>query len=254
MHVLQISAAPSARALTADLALVAEHTLRDQGHHVTTLDLGALDWDPVVTGADYGLESLNGPVGEHAATAAKNGTLALEVREHQRLLTRADLLILTFPLWWGGMPAVLKGWVDRVFTQGFAYGLHDEHGRPRKYGDGAFCGTRGLVITTAGDRPTSFDGRGVNGCLDDLLFPITHGILWYTGIAPLRPLTLLGVDSPVWAGIDDSRAQVSRRLIDIGQEQPIPYRRMLEDYDGGRRLLDRHAPGRTDLGVHRRSA
>ena len=37
----------------------------------------------------------------------------------------ADLIVLVFPLWWAGRPAVLKGWFDRIFTQGFAYGLHE---------------------------------------------------------------------------------------------------------------------------------
>ena len=35
----------------------------------------------------------------------------------------ADTLILQFPLWWFSMPAILKGWVDRVFAYGFAYGV-----------------------------------------------------------------------------------------------------------------------------------
>ena len=49
----------------------------------------------------------------------------------------ADLLVLQFPLWWYGVPAILKGWVDRVFESGFAYDVPDpDTGRPRKYGAG----------------------------------------------------------------------------------------------------------------------
>lgn len=252
MHTLIVSAAPSDGALTADLTRTAAATLHDQGHDVDVLDLVRLGWHPAVRPSDYGVEELSAPVGTHAAEAAAAGTLDAEVRRHQELLRRTDLLVLVFPLWWAGMPAVLKGWFDRVLTQGFAYGLRDAEGNPRKYGDGAFAGKRGLVVTTAGDRAEAFGPRGVNGHIEDLLFPVNHGILWYTGIEPLAPLALLGVDSPVWAGIDDARAQVRKRFENLGTDRPLPYRRMLDDYDGQRRLLDEHAPGRGDLAIHRR--
>ncbi|GAA1994664.1 NAD(P)H-dependent oxidoreductase [Isoptericola halotolerans] len=252
MHALIVSGAPSSVALTADLTHTAEATLRDQGHDVDVLDLVRLGWHPAVRPGDYGIEDFTAPVGAHAVAAARSGTLDAEVRRHQELLRRADLLVLVFPLWWAGMPAILKGWVDRVLTQGFAYGLRDADGNPRKYGDGAFTGKRGLVVTTAGDRAEAFGPRGVNGHIEDLLFPINHGIFWYTGIEPLPPLTLLGVDSPVWAGVEDARAQVRKRFENIDTDEPLPYRRLLDDYDGRRRLLDEHAPGRSDLAIHRR--
>ncbi|WP_277211275.1 NAD(P)H-dependent oxidoreductase [Isoptericola croceus] len=254
MQALIVSAAPAASSLTADLAAVAGSTLREQGHEVVLLDLALLDWHPAVRPSDYGVEELTAPVGKHAVDAAASGSLAPEVRRHQELLRRADLVVLVFPLWWAGMPAILKGWVDRVFTQGFAYGLRDQQGNPRKYGDGAFAGKKGLVVTTAGDRAEAFGPRGVNGHIDDLLFPINHGIFWYTGIEPLPPLTLLGVDSPVWAGIEDARAQVRKRFENLATDEPLPYRRLLDDYDAERRLLDEHAPGRSDLAIHRRPA
>ncbi|WP_402374099.1 NAD(P)H-dependent oxidoreductase [Isoptericola rhizosphaerae] len=254
MQTLIVSAAPSAGSLTADLAATAESTLREQGHDAVLLDLPRLGWHPAVRPSDYGVETLTGPVGTHASDAAAAGTLHPEVVRHQELLRRADLLVLVFPLWWAGMPAVLKGWVDRVFTEGFAYGLRDAAGNPRKYGDGAFAGKRGLVLTTAGDRAEAFSPRGVNGHIEDLLFPINHGILWYTGIEPLAPLTLLGVDSPVWPGIDDARARVRKRFENLDTDEPLPYRRLLDDYDARRRLLDEHSPGRSDLAIHLRPA
>jgi hypothetical protein len=55
----------------------------------------------------------------------------------------ADALILQFPLWWFAMPAILKGWVDRVFAYGFAYGV-GEHSDKRwgdRYGEGTLAGT-----------------------------------------------------------------------------------------------------------------
>jgi NAD(P)H dehydrogenase (quinone) len=253
MRTLIVSAAPSAGSLTADLVRTAEATLREQGHDVDVLDLVGIGWHPAVRPSDFGAAELSAPVGAHARGAAAAGTLAPEIRRHQELLLRAGLVVLVFPLWWAGMPAILKGWFDRVFTEGFAYGLRDAAGNPRKYGDGALAGRRGIVVTTAGDRAEAFGPRGVNGDIEDLLFPVNHGIFWYTGIEPLPPLALLGVDSPVWAGIEDARAQVRKRFENLAAEEPLPYRRLLEDYDAERRLLDHHAPGRSDLAIHRRS-
>jgi NAD(P)H dehydrogenase (quinone) len=251
MRALLVSAPPTPRSLTMELARTAESTLSDAGHEVDHLDLRAIGWDPVVRPTDFGLTELDAPVGRHARQAAATGLLDPQLAQHQDLVRRADLIVLTFPLWWAGMPAVLKGWFDRVFTEGFAYGLRDDAGNPRKYGDGAFAGKRGLVITTTGDRASAFGARGVNGHLEDLLFGINHGIFWYTGIEALEPLMLLGVDAPTWGGIEDAREQVARRLATVATERPVRYRRLLDDYDDERRLLDRHAPGRTDLAIHR---
>lgn len=252
MHVLLIAAPPSPASLAARLLAAADDELRLLGHSTNVVDVVAEGWDPVVRASDYGAAAIDRPVGDHAVAAIASGTLAADVARQQALLREADVVVLLFPLWWFGMPAPLKGWVDRVFTQGFAYGVKDAQGRTRKYGDGAFAGTRGLVVVTAGDRPSAFGERGLNGAIDDVLFPITHGILWYTGIAPLEPLALLGVDAPGWDGADAAEASVRRRMRSLADEQPIPYRRMLDDYDDSRVLLPRHAAGRSDLAIHRR--
>ncbi|NYI72534.1 NAD(P)H dehydrogenase (quinone) [Naumannella cuiyingiana] len=251
MQTLIVAAPPSPTSLTARLLAAAEDELVSTGHDVDVIDLAAIDWDPVVRPGDYGLSAITGPVGTHAAQAIAAGTLDPTIARHQELLRGAELIVFMFPLWWFGMPAILKGWVDRVYTQGFAFGLDDAAGRTRKYGDGGLAGKRGLVITSAGDRETSFARRGVNGGIDELLFPITHGIFFYTGTAPLEPLTVLGVDTPVWAGADDAEAKVRKRLAGVTDEAPIPYRRMLADYDGDRVLRPELAPGREDLAVHR---
>lgn len=252
MRALLVSAAPSANSLTDDLTRTASTALSEQGYAVDVLNLHDLQWDPVVRPTDYGVTEFERPVGDHADDARSSGTLEATLERHQQLLEQTDLLVLVFPLWWAGMPAILKGWIDRVFTQGFAYGLHDADGNTRKYGDGAFVGTRGLLITTAGDRATAFGELGINGSIDDLLFPITHGIFWYTGIAPLESLAILGVDTPTWPGIEDARLRVRERLAALQDEEPIAYRRMLDDYDPERRLHPRHARGRTGLAIHRR--
>jgi NAD(P)H dehydrogenase (quinone) len=63
-----------------------------------------------------------------------------------------DALILQFPMWWFSMPAILKGWVDRVYACGFSYGV-GEHSRQKCgecYGEGTFKGKRAMLVVTVG--------------------------------------------------------------------------------------------------------
>ena len=54
--------------------------------------------------------------------ALEKQALSSDIAAEQQKLIDAELVILQFPLWWGSMPAMLKGWVDRVLIRGFAYG------------------------------------------------------------------------------------------------------------------------------------
>jgi hypothetical protein len=86
------------------------------------------------------------------------------------------------PLWWFSMPAILKGWVDRVYSFGFAYGVGSTATRDGdRYGEGRLAGKRAMLLVTAGGWEEHYAGRGINGPIEDLLFPINHGILYYPG-------------------------------------------------------------------------
>ncbi|MEK8171985.1 NAD(P)H-dependent oxidoreductase [Streptomyces sp. M19] len=66
--------------------------------------------------------------------AYTDGTLSEDIRAEQDKLRWADTIVLQFPMWWFGVPAILKGWFDRVFVKGFAYGVKDADGRTLRYG------------------------------------------------------------------------------------------------------------------------
>lgn len=94
------------------------------------------------------------------ARAIEAGTLSADVVAEQKKLKAADLLILQFPIWWFGMPAIMKGWAERAFVRGFAYssGL--------KYEAGMFRGKLAMVSTTTG---TSADTYAPDGIDSDVL-------------------------------------------------------------------------------------
>ncbi|RYE81878.1 MAG: flavodoxin family protein, partial [Hyphomicrobiales bacterium] len=125
MKVLLVFAHPERRSLNGALRDVAVAELAAQGHEVRVSDLYAEGWKSEVDRADFP----SWPDGERFAAGAASkqafgeGTLTADVRAEIEKLLWADTLILQFPLWWYTMPAILKGWVDRVFAYGFAYGV-----------------------------------------------------------------------------------------------------------------------------------
>ncbi|MEV0433525.1 NAD(P)H-dependent oxidoreductase [Nocardia sp. NPDC050413] len=140
MRVLWVFAHPEPRSLTAQLRTAGIAALREAGHEVIESDLYAMNWNPVVTAGDFaydGVERLD--VAEESEAALRTGRLAADIRAEHDKLAWADTVVLHFPLWWYGMPAIMKGWLDRVLVQGYAYGVRDpESGRTRRYGDGAW--------------------------------------------------------------------------------------------------------------------
>ncbi len=224
-------------------------------HDVEITDLYAQRFDPVLASQDLGQpQGMDGNLVDLMGEAYAAGQLPPDVIEEQRKLAAADLVVLQFPLWWYGPPAILKGWFDRVLTNGFAYGTSDaETGLPLRYGEGPLAGRRALVIVTAGEDDRSIGERGVSGDLDSLMFPLTHGTLWYTGIEPLDLHVVHDADGLDSAGVDHESARLIERLSGIRDESPSsPYRRLRDgDYHGTRALRQDLLPGRTDLGIHR---
>ncbi|MEU9483047.1 NAD(P)H-dependent oxidoreductase [Streptomyces decoyicus] len=234
MKVLWLFAHPDQRSLSGALKTEGLRTLEAHGHQHRVSDLYAMKWNPVVDAADYDHDPadrlLVGPASERAYS---DGHLSPDIAAEQQKLTWADTLIIQFPLWWYGMPAILKGWFDRVFLKGFAFGITDPAtGRPQRYGDGKLTGKRAMVITTAGARAATLGPRGVNGDLNDLLFPLQHGTLWYTGISVVPPLLIPGADRTTPTAFTTAATRLHERLHSLPTTEPLAFRHQNNgDYD-----------------------
>ncbi|WP_430593219.1 NAD(P)H-dependent oxidoreductase [Humidisolicoccus flavus] len=223
-------------------------------HTVATSDLYSQGFDPVLSNHDLG-EPLGKPgnVVELHGEAYLAGQLPEDVQAEQAKLAEAELLVLQFPLWWYGQPAILKGWFDRVLTAGFAFGdLDPELGVPRRYGDGGLNGRKALVIVTVGEDERSIGLRGISGDLDALLFPLTHGTLWYLGIETFDLHVIHDADALSKEDVEREVARLQSRLRSINEEAPRPYRALRDgEYRETRALRADILPGRTDLEIHR---
>ncbi|ASO20540.1 NAD(P)H dehydrogenase (quinone) [Actinoalloteichus hoggarensis] len=253
MKVLWIFAHPEPRSLNGALRDEGIRTLTELGHDHRQSDLYAMNWNPVVTGADFAHEPADRlVVGSASRQALENQTLSPDIRLEQEKIDWADAVIVHFPLWWYGMPAILKGWFDRVFVKGFGYGVSSPgpDRRTLRYGEGRLAGKRAMLITSAGSGEPALGPRGVNGDIGELLFPIQHGTLWYAGLSVLPPLVVYGADRFSETAYDNARTDLRERLRTLPTAAPIPFRRQNHgDYED-LVLRPELAPGRSGLRIH----
>ncbi|WP_199444004.1 NAD(P)H-dependent oxidoreductase [Umezawaea beigongshangensis] len=252
MNVLWVLAHPEPRSLNGFLATEGQRALRAEGHEVEVSDLWAMGWNPVVDAAGYAHDPAQRfQVAAAAKLAHESGALSADVRAEQEKIDRADAIVVQFPLWWFGMPAVLKGWFDRVWLQGYAYGLRGPDGEWIGYGDGFLAGKRALVVVTAGGPAWSYGERGIHGAVGELLFPLQHGTLFYAGAEVLPPVVISGADRFTAEEGERAAAELRERLRAMPTAEPIPYRTQNGgDYGDDLVLRPDVAPGSTGLGAH----
>ena len=181
MNVLFVYAHPEPSSFSAALLSAATETLREDGHAVVVSDLYALGFDPVSDRRNFSSTFDRGRLDLQAeeAHASRHGGFAPDLGAEMAKLARCHCLIFHFPIWWLGMPAILKGWVDRVFAVGVAYG------GGRYFGTGVMKGKRAMCIVTAGGSPSAYDGSGHYASIDAVLYPIHRGILEFAGFEVL---------------------------------------------------------------------
>ncbi len=128
MQHLIVVAHPNEQSFTMELASSYAAELEGLGHVVRLCDLYRAGFDPVLPAAELDPD--------HPAGA--------ELRRVQDEIRAADVLTVIYPLWWLSMPAMMKGYIDRVFARGFAYESHNGVVR------GLLTGKQAVMITVSG--------------------------------------------------------------------------------------------------------
>jgi NAD(P)H dehydrogenase (quinone) len=183
VNALIVYAHPEPTSFSAALKDAAVRTLVAAGHAVEVSDLYAEGFNPVAGRHDFA--SIADPKRFHYQSeqlhASKTNGFSAELAREQARLDRADLVVFVFPLWWGGLPAILKGWFDRVCAYGVAYadGKRFEHGY--------FVGRRALLALTTGGTAERFSPGGSYGALRSVLYSVERCILEYLGLEVIEP-------------------------------------------------------------------
>jgi NAD(P)H dehydrogenase (quinone) len=219
MKVLIVYAHEEPNSFNGALKNTAIHAFEEAGHTVVVSDLYRMRFKAVADGEDF-LERRDKHYLKRQSeekTALELGTLAHDILTEQQKLKDCDLLILQFPLWWFGLPAILKGWVDRVMSMGFAYG------GGQWYDTGGLKGRRAMLSVTTGGPDFLYSPHGRNGDMEKILFPIQHGILYFCGFEVLPPFI-----SYAPAHLDhEQRTRMleayHQRLSELDRVQPIAF-------------------------------
>jgi len=217
MNVLIVFAHPEPKSFNGALFQTAIQTLRATGHTVVTSDLYRMGFDPVSSRRNF--STVKDPdylkLQTEEMHASEVGGFSPEVEAEIEKIEAADLMIWQFPLWWFGLPGILKGWVDRVFAMGRTYGMG------HIYETGVFRGKRALLSLTTGGPQESYTADGFNGDLQAVLRPIHRGMLEFTGFEVLAPQIHYG---PVRADAAQREAWLAawaQRLRALEKEQPM---------------------------------
>jgi NAD(P)H dehydrogenase (quinone) len=183
MNILIVHAHPEPQSFCTAMMNRMKIRFEQQGHTVTVSDLYAKRFNPVASADDF-VERSNPDYLVYALEqrhAQKTNSLPADIAEELKLLEQCDLLILNFPLYWFSLPAILKGWIDRVFLSGVVYGGRNFYDR------GLMKGKQAWVTFTLGGREHMFGENAIHGDLNTLLRPVLRGSLGYAGFDVLEP-------------------------------------------------------------------
>jgi NAD(P)H dehydrogenase (quinone) len=148
-------------------------------------NLAAEGFDPMFGPADYAAFAAGGPTPD-------------DVREEQRRIDRADHLVLVYPVYWWSMPALLKGWIDRVFVTGWAFDADTEQGLVKKLGR-----LKVHLIALGGADTATYAKRGYRQAMQA---QIDQGIFGYCG-ATVATSELFTADHAEFGSLPSTAAQ-----------------------------------------------
>lgn len=180
--ILIVHAHPEEKSFNSALKNTAQEYFISQGAEVVVSDLYKMNFNPV--GGKHDFTEISNPdffkYQMEQVNAFQNNLFVEEVKQEMENFLWADTVIFNFPLWWFGLPAILKGWVDRIFAMGVTYGAGKG-----VYDNGTFKDKKSFLTFTTGGPAVAYGETGKNGNLDTILYPIQHGMFYFVGMQVL---------------------------------------------------------------------
>jgi NAD(P)H dehydrogenase (quinone) len=232
MKCLIVYAHPEEKSFNGSMKNLAVKTLSDQGWEIKVSDLYKMkfkafaDRDDFTGRADPGY--LNYIIEQKNASEHK--LFAADIRQEQEKVLWADFILFQYPLWWTSVPAILKGWFDRVLATGFAWDFG------KMYDQALLKGKKSMVAVTTGGAENFYQPDGPHGVkMEQVLYNVTHGTLYFCGIDVLPSFVAYSVFQ---AGDEKRQAylkEYQERLLSLKTTAPIPYHKF-SDFDENFRL------------------
>ena len=183
MKILIVHAHPEPKSFCSAMKDTAVETFQSLGHEVQVSDLHQMNWNPVASSNDFEVRSQPDYLvyALEQRESYKSGKISPDIQAEINKLKWCDVLIFNFPMYWFSVPAILKGWIDRVFVSGFCYG------GKRFYDQGGLKGKKGLMAFTLGGREHMFGEDKIHGDMGTMLRPLLRGSMAYVGLSVLPP-------------------------------------------------------------------
>ncbi|MBX9647046.1 MAG: NAD(P)H-dependent oxidoreductase [Xanthobacteraceae bacterium] len=203
MRILIVHAHHEPTSFNSAMTRQAMEVLAAAGHEVVVSDLYAMGFDPVSDRRNFTTVADSGRLRQQdeEALASASGGFVPELQAEMDKVDWCDVMIFQFPIWWLSLPAILKGWVDRVFAVGRAYG------GGRFFDSGRFVGKRAMCSLTVGGPAEVYSDVGVYVSIDQILFPIHRGVFAFTGFTVIEPFVVYG---PNRIAEDERRTYLTR--------------------------------------------
>ena len=176
---------PNPESLNAYLKNSLVEYLKQSHHEVVVRDLYLLNFNPVLS-----LEDMAGQ---------RQGTVADDVKQEQSFINWCDCITFIHPIWWTGLPALMKGYIERVFSYGFAYRY--DQGIQK----GLLVGKQTVIINTHGKSNSEYEAIGMNQAL---LLTSDKGIYTYAGLEIRKHFLFDRADRPVPQSIESWESQI----------------------------------------------
>lgn len=145
MNILVVFAHPNPKSFGKGIVDTIKNTIEEKGDTVKVRDLYTIHFDPLLKPSDF--------------EEFQSGTVPSDIKVEQDNIRWADTIIFVYPVWWAGMPAMLKGYVDRVFSYGFGYEY--VNGSPV----GLLKGKRGLFFSTTRSPSDLYEQSGMHNSM-----------------------------------------------------------------------------------------
>lgn len=182
MNVLIVYAHPEPKSFDAMMKSESIEVLKDLGYAVQISDLYAMRFKSIVSPGDFvdRVDENYFDLRREQSHASRTGTYTPDILREQQKILWADFVIFQFPLWWYSVPAIMKGWLDRVLTYGFAYG--EGH---------SLIGRRAMLVMTTGGPPRVFTPE-LRQAISTMLDHIQRHTLYFCGFEVLPPFAVYG--------------------------------------------------------------
>lgn len=170
MKYLIIYAHPNAKSFNHAIKEKIEAALQASNYAFAVRDLYEMRFDPALKAAEIAM-GWDGPVPD-------------DIKQEQEHIRASDVLIFIYPIWWSGMPAMLKGYFDRVFSYGFAWTMEQDTF------SGLLKGKKAVIVNTLASHRDEFVSMGLLECVNKT---IDTGIFDFCGIRVIEHKYLCGV-------------------------------------------------------------